>query len=126
MFFGKSTGSSGQHLVKLVGWSMLSASALGFNASAQTTTAPVTGGFETYQKPFAATSLWNSRPVNPVLGTYVIPKSSYFPSVQGGAWSTGLFLAKTTDGPMTVTGLNGAAGVNDPDTLLSRPVTLPR
>nr|WP_315217121.1 Atrophin-1 multi-domain protein [uncultured Duganella sp.] len=126
MFFGKSTGSSGQHLVKLVGWSMLSASALSFNAGAQTTTTPVAGGFETYQKPFAATSLWNSRPVNPVLGTYVIPKSSYFPSVQGGAWSTGLFLAKTTDGPMTVTGLNGAAGVNDPDTTVARPVTLPR
>ena len=126
MFFGKSTGSSGQHLVKLVGWSMLSASALGFNASAQTTTTPVAGGFESYQKPFAATSLWNSRPVNPVLGTYEIPKSSYYPTVQGGAWSTGLFLAKTTDGPMTVTGLYGAAGVNDPDTTLSRPVTLPR
>lgn len=127
MFFGKSTGSSGQHFVKLVGWSMLSASALSFNAGAQTTTTtPVAGGFESYQKPFAATSLWNSRPVNPVLGTYEIPKSSYYPTVQGGAWSTGLFLAKTTDGPMTVTGLNGAAGVNDPDTLLSRPVTLPR
>lgn len=125
MFFGKSTGASGQHLVKLVGWSMLGACAFGFTASAQTTSAPA-ATFESYQKPFAASSLWNSRPVNPVLGSYQIPTSSYSPSVQGGAWSTGLFLAKTTDGPMTVTGLNGAPGVNNPDTTVAAPVTLPR
>lgn len=126
MFFGKSSGASGQQLVKLVGWSVLSACAFNLNAGAQTTAAPATAGFETYQKPFAASSLWNSRPLNPVLGTYEIPKSSYYPSVQGGAWSTGIFLAKTTDGPMTVTGLNGASGVNDPDTTVAHPVTLPR
>ena len=126
MFFGKSTGSSGQHFVKLVGWSMLSASALSFNAGAQTTTAPVAGGFESYQKPFAANSPWNSRPINPVLDTYEIPKSSYYPAIERGTWSTGLFLAKTTDKPVTVTGRNGAPGPNNPDTLMNGAVTLPR
>ncbi|SEN47929.1 hypothetical protein SAMN05428959_10263 [Duganella sp. CF517] len=124
MFFGKSTGTSGQHLAKLVGWSMLGAGALAFNAGAQTTTTATT--FESYQKPFSATSPWNSRPINPVLGTYQIPTSSYFPAVQGGAWSTGLFLSKTTDTPMTVYGLNGVSGVNNPDTTVAAPVTLPR
>jgi hypothetical protein len=126
MFFGKSTGASSQHIAKLVGWSMLGTCALAFNAGAQTTTAPASTGFESYQKPFAATSLWNSRPINPVLGTYQIPTSSYYPAVQGGTWSTGLFLAKATDTPMTVYGLNGTSGVNNPDTTVAAPVTLPR
>ena len=125
MFFGKSTGASSQHLAKLVGWSMLGASALAFNAGAQTTSSAA-AAFETYQKPFSAWSPWNSRPVNPVLDTYEIPKSSYFPSIERGTWSTGLFLAKSTDKPVTVTGRNGAPGPNNPDTLMNGAVTLPR
>lgn len=82
--------------------------------------------FGTPLKLFSADSLWNSYPVKPVLGTYQIPKSDYFPTVQGGAWSTGLFVAKATDGPMTVNGLGGAAGVKDPDSCVDRPVTIPR
>jgi len=46
MYFGKSTGASGQHLAKLVGWSMLGTCALAFTATAQTTTAPASAGFE--------------------------------------------------------------------------------
>ncbi|MEO5935239.1 MAG: Atrophin-1 multi-domain protein [Duganella sp.] len=126
MYFGKSTGASAQHLAKLVGWSMLGTCALTFTAGAQTTTAPASAGFESYQKPFAASSPWNSRPISPVLDTYEIPKSSYYPSIERGTWSTGLFLAKTTDTPMTVVGRNGAAGPNNPDTLTNAPVTLPR
>jgi hypothetical protein len=75
-------------------------------------------------------SLWNSRPVNPVFGTFVIPTSSYFPAVQSGAYSTGVFLASSTDLPMTVVGSGSTAtttnGVSDPDTAGSRVITIPR
>ena len=82
--------------------------------------------FGTPLKLFSADSLWNSYPVKSVLGTYQIPKSDYYPTVQGGAWSTGLFVANATDGPMIVTGLDGAAGVKDPDSCVDRPVIIPR
>ena len=58
--------------------------------------------YGTYLHPYAANSLWNSRPVNPVFDTFVIPKSTYFPSIGSGAYSTGVFLASATDAPMTV------------------------
>jgi hypothetical protein len=60
-----------------------------------------------------------------VFGTFVIPTSSYYPSISSGAYSTGMFLAKATDGPMTVVGLNGAAGPGNPDTGATSPITLP-
>ena len=73
---------------------------------------PQWGSFLT---PFAADSLWNARPVSPVLGDAVIPKSSYFPSVSAGAYSTGVFLSQATDGAMVVQGPSGKPGVWDPD-----------
>jgi hypothetical protein len=72
--------------------------------------------FGTYYKPFAATSLWNSRPVTPLFGTFVIPKSSYFPAIANGAYSTGAFLAQQTDAPMVVYPRAGQQGVWNPDT----------
>jgi hypothetical protein len=90
--------------------------------TASTAAAPAWGSFE---RPFAANSPWNSHPINPVLGSDVIPKSDYCPAVTGGAYSTGIFRATAADGPMTVTGLYGAAGVDDPDTAVAHPVTLP-
>jgi hypothetical protein len=81
----------------------------------------------TYLKPFAADSLWNSRPVAPVLGEFVIPKSDYFPSIAEGAWSTGVFLSQRDDGPVTVVGLPGAKGLFDADAEAFRPsITIPR
>src|SRR5690349_18588644 len=35
--------------------------------------------FGVFDKPFAADSPWNSRPVSPVFGTDTIPASTYFP-----------------------------------------------
>ncbi len=103
--------------------------ATGSTTSTSTTTGTATAApasiWGTYLRPFAANSPWNSRPVNPVLGTDVIPTSSYYPVVTGGIFSTGIFLAKATDTPMTITGLYGAAGVDDADTLVAHPVTLP-
>lgn len=90
-----------------------------------TTTTASASGFGTFDRPFAASSPWNSRPINPVFGTFVIPTSSYYPSISNGAYSTGMFLAKASDGPMTVVGLNGAAGPGNPDTGMTTPITLP-
>ena len=79
-----------------------------------------------YSMPFAADSLWNSRPVAPVFGTFVIPKSDYFPSISEGKWSTGVFLSSASDGPVTVTGLPGGKGLWDPDAEAFHDVTIPR
>lgn len=97
-------------------------------------TSPGTGAraaeFGNYLRPFAATSLWNARPVNPTFGTFVIPKSSYFPTVASGAYSTGVFLASASDKPMTVIGPGSTGsqtvGVADPDNNGSREITIPR
>ena len=92
-----------------------------------TVTTPTTGN---YLRPYAANSLWNTRPVDPVFGTFVIPKSSYFPTIASGAYSTGVFLASATDQPMTVIGRTSTAtvttGVADPDAGGSHVVTIPR
>lgn len=90
-----------------------------------TIAATIPAGFGNYYRPFAADSLWNSRPINPVFGTFVIPTSSYFPAIASGAYSTGVFLAKTSDTPMTVYGIGGVNGVADPDSGVSHTVTLP-
>ena len=70
----------------------------------QPTTGPaaVKQGWGTYLKPFAASSLWNSRPDGPVLGEFIIPTSDYFPAVGEGPYSLGVFLAKAGDAAMTV------------------------
>jgi hypothetical protein len=85
-------------------------------AATTSTTATTATTWGTYYKPFAATSLWNSRPVTPTFGTFVIPKSSYYPSISSGAYSTGSFLAKDTDAAMVVYPRAGQKGVWNPDT----------
>jgi hypothetical protein len=90
-------------------------------------TTPVsTTPWGTYKTLFAADSPWNSRPVSPVFGTQVIPTSYYFPTVANGAYSTGVFQALTTDGPMTVYGPDATTGIADPDSGgSSASITLP-
>lgn len=84
-------------------------------------------GWGTYLKPFAATSPWNARPVDPVLGDFEIPRSHYPPTLAEGKWSTGVFLARADDAPVTVRPLPGLAGVWDPDAeAWQSQVTLPR
>ena len=99
-------------------------------ALAQTGSALTSGiTFGSSLHPYATNSLWNSRPVNPVFDRFVIPKSTYFPSIASGAYSTGVFLASSADGPMTVVGPASTAtttvGVSDPDTGASRVITIP-
>jgi len=86
--------------------------------------------YGSYLHPYAANSLWNSRPINPVFDTFVIPKSTYFPSIGPGAYSTGVFVASSTDGPMTVVAPTSTdtatVGVSDPDSGMNRVITIPR
>lgn len=115
----------------------LAIAALGLFAAtdtiAQTTAAPDMTSFGTYYRPYAADSLWNSRPVEPVFGSYVIPTNSYFPSIATGAYSTGVFLTPKSQpkAPMTVYGFTTTGvvalttGVSDPDSGGSRVVTVP-
>lgn len=82
----------------------------------------------TFERPFAADSLWNSYPVNPVLGDYQIPptkRPDFFPTVSGGAFSTAGFLASPSDPPMTVEGNDGAANPSCSDLLGPCPVVIP-
>jgi hypothetical protein len=73
-------------------------------------------GFGTYLRPYAADSLWNSRPVKPVFGSFVIPKSNYFPAVAAGNYSTGAFLAGANDPAMVVYGMaSNPKGIWDQD-----------
>lgn len=100
----------------------------GTNSSASSSSSSIAYG--NYLRPYSANSLWNSRPVNPTFDTYVIPKNVYFPSIASGSYSTGVFLASTTDQPMTVVGRNSTdtttVGVSDPDSGTSRVITIPR
>lgn len=92
-----------------------------------TTAVSSTSKWGTAARPFAANSPWNSRPVNPRLTDIGIPPSQYFPAVQAGAYSTGVFTAAATDGPAEVLGPVGAAGVWNPDAQQTQPsVTVPR
>ena len=85
--------------------------------------APVWGSFE---RPFAASAPWNSRPVGASLGTATIPTSLYYPAVATGAYSSAAFMATAADGPMTIVGLT-TAGVWDPDSeIRCLSITIPR
>ena len=74
----------------------------------------------TATKPFAANSMWNSRPVKPVLGDYVIPKTVYHPLVGEGPYSTGVFVASEGDSAVTIENTWSA------DDEQRRSVTIPR
>lgn len=78
-----------------------------------------------YTRPFAADSLWNSRPVNPSFAPDVIPTSTYFPAITAGAYSTGMFLASPQDGAVTITGPAGSKGLFNTDDEAYHDVTLP-
>ena len=80
----------------------------------------------TFERPFAASAPWNSRPVGAVLGAASIPLSSYFPAVTTGAYSSAAFKATASDGPMTIVGTT-TSGLRDPDAEINRSsITIPR
>jgi len=107
--------------------SMLTVLALAAASAAQAQTSAATYALGTYQRPYAARSPWNSRPVSPSFGTFVIPPSLYYPAVAEGAYSTGVFKAASTDLPVTIVGTLGTAGVWDADSeAFKASITLPR
>lgn len=82
--------------------------------------------FGTFNRPFSVNSLWNSRPTKVILGSAVIPESSYYPLVGTGSYSTTAFLAEKSDTPLTVYPPDGKPGVWDPDSEVYFPsITLP-
>jgi hypothetical protein len=88
-------------------------------------TPDVKDGFGTFARPFAADSLWNSRPIDAVLGDYKLPKTRYHPFVGPGPYSTGIFRAQISDGPITIHGLSNDLGVLSADDGDFRLVRLP-
>ena len=88
---------------------------------------PSTTLFGTFERPFTANSLWNSRPRTVTLGTYEIPTSSYYPLVGEGPYSTTAFNASSTDSAMEVFGPEGGRGLWNPDAELFQPsIVIPR
>lgn len=89
---------------------------------------PASGGvFGVSVRPFSVTSPWNARPIRPVFGEFEIPRATYFPTLAEGKWSTGVFLARDADKPVTVLGPVDRPGVWDPDSEVSRPsIVIPR
>jgi len=86
-----------------------------------------TDKFGTPWRPFSAQSPWNCRPIRPVLGNWEIPRDSYFPTVELGRYSTGVFIGSDDDKPMRVQGLPGEKGLWDPDAEAHRPdIVIPR
>lgn len=76
--------------------------------------------------PFAADSPWNSRPLRPVLGEMGIPPAHYPPAILANGWSTGVFVSKPDDPPVTVRGRAGSEGLWNPDDQTHRDVRVPR
>lgn len=76
---------------------------------------------EYYTKPFAASSLWNSRPVSPSFSNFVIPLSQYNPLIDSGIYSSGCFFADQNSSSMTVKPIPGKKGVYDADAETSQP-----
>jgi hypothetical protein len=88
----------------------------GTGSATSSATPPLTSSaYSNYQAPFASNSLWNLRPVKPVLDTtFVVPKSNYYPFVGAGGYSTGIFLAAATD-PQVIVYPSATNGIYDDD-----------
>lgn len=83
--------------------------------------------FGTAARPFAANSPWNARPLGAKLGSDEIPKALYFPALDDGRWSTGVYVASPNDPAITVLPLPGRAGIWDPDAESQRDsIVIPR
>jgi len=80
------------------------------NVAGLTVNAAASAG-ATAQRPFSDQSLWNARPTQFTLGSYVIPTSSYYPNIANGAYSVAAAIASSTDAPQAVMGLSGQSGI---------------
>ena len=66
-------------------------------------------------RPYSDQSPWNARASKFTLGTYQIPTSSYYPTIEEGAYSTGAFAASASDPQVTVKGNSDDSGIWVPD-----------
>jgi len=81
----------------------------------------------TAERPFSARSPWNARPINPVFTDIGIPQDVYFPKIESGKFSTGVFVASANDAAVEVLGPIGKRGVWDPDGQVHLPkIVIPR
>jgi hypothetical protein len=83
----------------------------------------------TFDTPFAATSPWNSRPVEPVFGDATVPAAKYAPAIESGNWSTGVFeAAPGRSAPVIISGSgsSGNAGLWRVDDRVFQDVVVPR
>lgn len=114
--------------VAVVGTVGGAAPALAADAPAATAKRPESAlRFGTAERPFAADSPWNARPIGVTLGTDEIPKAGYYPTLEDGKWSTGVFIASPDDQSVTVLPLPGRSGIWDPDAEAMRDrVVIPR
>ncbi|RYE81782.1 MAG: Atrophin-1 multi-domain protein [Oxalobacteraceae bacterium] len=100
--------------------------ALVFGLAALHASSVIAADWGTCQRPFSARSPWNARPIEPLLGSVVVPKSDYFPAIAEGKYSTGVFCAASSDKPMEIFGTVGRKGVWNPDAEAFQPsITLP-
>ena len=75
---------------------------------------------------FAAQSLWNATPVNPVLGFNVMPSKIQTPWIEELAYSSRIFRAAATDGAVTIYGPKGGADLDIANQLETGTVVVPR
>ena len=80
-------------------------------AAILTVNAPIVETAASAARPFSDQSPWNARPTAFTLGTYVVPKSDYFPNVAEGAYSVGVFTASSSDAAVSVKGPNASTGI---------------
>lgn len=71
--------------------------------------------FSTFQKPFAANSLWNSMPANPVLSNIGIPASLYNATAYSPAFSATCYYTDSNDPPVTIKKTPGYVGIHERD-----------
>jgi hypothetical protein len=79
----------------------------------------------TFEHLFNSQSLWNARPIDPVLGKGAIPQEDNVAWLEQEKYGTKLFRATASDGPITVQGRDGADGIWVADELRNRPVVVP-
>ncbi|MGY4626714.1 hypothetical protein [Bradyrhizobium sp. USDA 4486] len=79
----------------------------------------------TFERPYDAQSLWNARPIDPQLGTDAIPADHNNAYLEQSKYSSKLYRATASDGPVVVQGRNGANGMWVADELRTRNVTIP-
>ncbi|SOF00028.1 hypothetical protein SAMN05446635_8081 [Burkholderia sp. OK233] len=78
-----------------------------------------------FEKPFSPRSLWNARPLNPVLGNTAIPATINRAYLEHGPFSSRVFEATSSDPAISIAGAQDAHGPWVSDELRHRNVVIP-